>query len=578
MNPSQFYYFFVLRKAFQQYGEGIEIKVTMKTLAELFFCTERNAKLIISKLEEYGLLHFQPGRGRGNASMLVFKTSLESCLLSQVQFLLSSNETGKAFEIVKEFGEGTCAEEYILNWTSNYFGYKQANEEGKELEILRFPIYRPITTHDPTRVVFDLDAHLILQVYQPLVQYDVQKGIFTGCLARAWEANHEKTEWLFFLHKGVKFHNGAELTAEIVADSVSRLFDSPHRWLVADVVEAEVISRYTIRFRLEKPNHLFLHFVSSTPMVIVEPDHFTGTGAFKLEKYHQDLCVLSAFEAHFQPRPYFDRVEIIRISDEMKEWQLQQKLSLETGETEAAVEKKWDTQSSIFSGTNVLTVNTAKKGPLQNVSLRRYLSSVIDRDKLVTLGSPRLSPASGFQQDDMAPLEIEIPSQSDVIFSEEKLTLMTYKRHADDAALLQSMLQEHGINLAVEIVDWNEILTDSMVARADLLLFEATPNEGIISILDLILFEKGFIYPFLETSIKQELRNMIDRIKSETSEDVRKELLKKLEMYLASEGVIIFLVHKMVEASYDKELEGVTFTSKMWVDFKNLWFKRIEQS
>lgn len=578
MNPSQSYYFFVLRKAFQQYGEGIEIKVTMKRLAELFFCTERNAKLIISKLEDFGLLHFHPGRGRGNSSQLVFNISLESCLLSQVQFLLNSNETGKAFELVKEFGEGTCAEEYILNWTSNYFGYKQAKEEGKELEILRFPIYRPITTLDPTHVVFDLDAHLILQIYQPLVHYDGQTGTFTGCLAHAWEANREKTEWVFFLHKGVTFHNGTELTAEIVADSVSRLFDSPHRWLVADLVETEVMSRYTIRFKLEKPNHLFLHFVSSTPMVIIEPDHFTGTGAFKLENYHQDLCILSAFEAHFQPRPYFDRVEIIRISDEMKEWQLQQKLSLETGETEGAVEKKWDTQSSIFSGTNVLTVNTAKKGPLQNRSLRRYISSVIDREKLVSLGSPRLAPASGFQPDDTARREVEISSQSDVSFSDEKLTLMTYKRHADDARLIQSMLQEHGIKISVEIVDWNEILTDTMVARADLLLFEATPNEGMISILDLILFEKGFIDPFLETSIKQEVRNMIDRIKSETSDDVRKELLKKLEMYLASEGVIIFLVHKMVEASYDKELEGVTFTSKMWVDFKSLWYKRTEQS
>jgi len=576
MNPSQYYYFFVLRKAFHHYGEGIEIKVTMKMLAELFFCTERNVKLIISKLEDSGLLHFHPGRGRGNSSVLVFNTSLESCLLRQVQFLLSSNETGKAFELVKEFGEGTSAEEYILNWTSDYFGYKQAKEDGEELEILRFPIYRPITTLDPTKVIFDLDAHLILQIYQPLVQYDVQTGRFTGCLARAWEANAEKKKWVFFLHKGVKFHNGAELTAEIVADSVSRLLESPHRWLVADLVETEVISRYTIRFRLEKPNHLFLHFVSSTPMVIVEPDHFTGTGAFKLEKYHQDLCVLSAFEAHFQPRPYFDRVEIIRISDEMKEWQLQQKLTLQTGETNDAMEKKWDAQSRIFSGTNVLTVNTAKKGPLQNISLRRYISSVIDREKLVMLGSPRLAPASGFQPDDTACLEMDGPPQSDVIFSNEKITLMTYKRHADDARLLQSMLQEHGIRLAVEIVDWNEILTDSMVARADLLLFEATPNEGIISILDLILFEKGFIYPFLETSMKQELRNMIDRIKSETSDDVRGELLKKLEMYLATEGLIIFLVHKMVEASYDKELEGVTFTSKMWVDFKNLWFKRIQ--
>ncbi|MEH7883842.1 ABC transporter substrate-binding protein [Bacillus sp. JJ1609] len=577
MNPSQYYNFFLLRKAFHQYGEGIEIKVMMKMLAELFFCTERNAKLIISKLEDSGHLHFQPGRGRGNSSVLVFNTSLESCLLSQVQFLLNSSETGKAFELVKEFGEGTCAEEYILNWTSDYFGYKQAKEEGKELEILRFPIYRPITTLDPAQVIFDLDAHLILQIYQPLVQYDAQTGTFTGCLARAWEANLEKTEWTFFLHKGVKFHNGAELTAEIAADSVSRLFDSPHRWLVADLVETKVISRYTIRFKLKKPNHLFLHFVSSTPMVIVEQDHFTGTGPFKLEKYHQDHCLLSAFEEHFQPRPYFDRVEIIRVSEEIKDWQLQQKLSLQTGETDDAVEKKWDAQSSIFSGTNVLTVNTAKKGPLQNRSLRRYISSVIDRDKLVRLGSPRLAPASGFQPDDTDRLEMDIPAQSDDIFLDKKLTLMTYKRHADDAKLLQSMLQGHGIELVVEIVDWNEILRDSMVARADLLLFEATPNEGVISIFDLILFEKGFIYPCLSASSKQELSVKIDRIKSETSEKIRRELLKELEMYLASEGLIIFLAHKMVEATYDKELEGVTFTSKMWVDFKNLWYKRIEQ-
>ncbi|WP_413299424.1 ABC transporter substrate-binding protein [Bacillus sp. 1P10SD] len=596
MNSQYLYYFLMLRRAFQSYENHVPIRTTMNDLVQILFCTQRNVKLVLNKLKDEKLIDFHSGKGRGNSSTIIFLENLEQSLQQQTDVLLNKNEIMKALELVKEFGEGTKVESFIMEWVSTYFGYKQVNSiDNMELEILRFPIYRPLTTIDPVHVFFDLDAHMVMQVYNTLVEYDYKNRSFRKSLAHNWECSQDKKSWLFYLRKGVRFHNGRELTAEDVKHSIMRLWQSPHKWLVSDIKEIKVLSKYSILFQLHKPNNLFLHFVSFAPMSIIDIFDSSvgfaklpkGTGPFKVDSVDSDHCVLTAFEFYFEGRPHLDKVEIVRLPEDLREdMEERNRLIFDTGESLSTAMTEWNDKQSIFSGTNILTMNVAKNGPIQNLMLRKYILSLIDRDKLTHLGKPRLGVASGFmlneefnEQFPVVEKETKVSGKENLSstgYSGEKLTLVTYNRHATDAYLIQQQLIEKGINVLVKIVEWDKIQDDLMLEGVDMVLFEGTPNGNFISLFELFLFEKGFIHPFLTVSMKEAMNEWITRIKEEIHPSIRIKKYRELEKFLVEEGVLSFLVHKQVEVSYDTTLEGVSFNSRMWIDFKDLWYKQIK--
>ncbi|WP_433747544.1 ABC transporter substrate-binding protein [Falsibacillus pallidus] len=575
------YYFLVLRKSYSQYENHCDIQVSMNELMNIFFCTQKNAKIIVKKLVDEVFLEFRPGKGRGNLSTILFLESLESSLLKQIEVLIANQELTKALELVKEFGAGTTAEEYVQSWIRNYFGYQKIHSSEEELEVLRFPIFRPITTYDPTRVFFDLDAHLVSQVFSTLVQYSRETEEFSPSLAHHWESNESKTRWTFYLRKKVQFHNGKELNAKLVKASLERVKNSPHSWLVQDIGEIVVDSKYALLIQLNRPNHLFLHYTAAVPMSIVYPPDFeegiecpAGTGPYKFEKADADACTLTAFENYYGFRPHLDCIEIIKLSEEMQEKRMEEsKIFLNTDETNAIPAKDWENRASIFSGTNVLILNASKKGPLANEEFRQTIQGMIDREEFLKIGHSRMGAAFGFHVTDRSKA-VNTSAIKDAPLNEKiTLSLITYKRHEADANILKKMLEDYGVHLIVNILDWDKILSKEVLLEADMVLFEGTPNEGLVSIFELLLFEDGFIYPLLTDVWKEKVDDYVNRIKAEGEHPRRIEMYGELENALVKSGVMIFLVHKQLDISYDYALEGVKITPRMWVDFGELWYK-----
>lgn len=225
----------------------------------------------------------------------------------------------------------------------------------------------------------------------------------------------------------------------------------------------------------------------------------------------------------------------------------------------------------------MLTFNTKKDGPLQQVEIRKLIGDLIDRKQLTRLGKPRIDPAQGFyienrKVEHSSTIFKERPHNKN-IYSGERLVLVTYSRHSLDAKLIQRMLAEAGIRLELKIVNWEKVQSKEVLENADMIMFEGTPNEGIISILELLCFEQGFIYPFLSEKLKTEMEQFISRLKGESSSLGRLKIYKELEKFLIGNGVISFLVHKQVEVYHHYSLEGVHVNSRMWIDFQDIWYK-----
>lgn len=166
-------------------------------------------------------------------------------------------------------------------------------------------------------------------------------GRLVPWIAERWEANEDGTRFRFRLRHGVRWHDGAPLTADDVAFTFGYLSSGPgrasgvlHLQGVAAVGDVVAEDARTVVFRLPRPYAPFLEWVAGRMLVIprhvwegvADPETFrgpaatVGSGPFRL-----DLCDeargsyrYTAHEGYFLRTPYVERLEFVAVGDELE--------------------------------------------------------------------------------------------------------------------------------------------------------------------------------------------------------------------------------------------------------------------
>ncbi len=100
---------------------------------------------------------------------------------------------------------------------------------------------------------------------EPLAEYDFAKKKYLGVLAESWTGNEKG--WTFKLHRNVKFHNGAEMTAADVIYSLKRSMDpkfSRQLTLSRAIQSMQAPDPYTLVVTTAKPVVSFLDYLDNT--------------------------------------------------------------------------------------------------------------------------------------------------------------------------------------------------------------------------------------------------------------------------------------------------------------------------
>jgi len=157
---------------------------------------------------------------------------------------------------------------------------------------------------------------VLSSIYEPLVTLDRSMRPVPA-LAVSWETPDLLT-WVFRLRPGVRFHDGAPLTAEDVAASFHRLLGDERlemRSYLSGVTEATARGADTV-VRAHRPNaHLAsrLHFVlvvprGSTPESLARQAN--GTGPYAVAGWAPSSLTLQRHESYWGDPPGFSRVRI----------------------------------------------------------------------------------------------------------------------------------------------------------------------------------------------------------------------------------------------------------------------------
>jgi peptide/nickel transport system substrate-binding protein len=161
-------------------------------------------------------------------------------------------------------------------------------------------------------------------VFESLVKLDADSRIVPG-LAESWRLV-DPTTWEFKLRKGVKFHDGTDLTAEDVAYSLERpaqVANSPGPFTLytKQIVGKEVVDAQTIRLKTAAPYPLMLNDLTTIYVVskknvqgIASEDFasgkgMVGTGPFRFVAFKRgDRVELARNDAYWGGKPAWEKV------------------------------------------------------------------------------------------------------------------------------------------------------------------------------------------------------------------------------------------------------------------------------
>jgi len=200
---------------------------------------------------------------------------------------------------------------------------------GQELKIA---VAADVTSIDPHFYNLFPNNNIAEHIFDKLVQMDPDSKMIPG-IATSWKAIDDKT-WEFKLRKGIKFHDGSELTAEDVAFSIDRVplvpnSPGPFSAYTKAIVAKEIVDPYTIRFRYASPYPLApndlstIYIVSKKVATGASTEDFNsgkatiGSGRYKFVRYaNGDRVELARNDAYWGEKPYWQKVTFRIIKNE----------------------------------------------------------------------------------------------------------------------------------------------------------------------------------------------------------------------------------------------------------------------
>lgn len=558
---------------------GIEEETTVVTLARILNCSERHVKNIVKLLHSEGAIKWVTQRGRGKKPRLTILFSKDELLLDQSKEMVRIGRYHDAFLLVDAMEKQMQVT--FQKWFAENLGLTQETDSEVELDILRYPFYETSLVMDPIRIVSRHDAHMVRQLFNRLVEYDAAANELKPSIAHHWESRDGK-QWTFYLHKGVTFHHGRELTSIDVQSTIHRLMDETG--FLGNVEKVDVFNQTIIQFTLKEVDFLFPRSLAATKASIVpiekvseHPKHFArfpvGSGPYQLTQNDENMIRLEVNPSYFSVRPWLDEIHIIKTPshygvEENHPFLLK------------APDTTWRQVKRMENGATYITFNCLKKGPFQRESFRKEIYERLQTERILNEGLDNEIVATSF-----------LPTRSEAVHVNHKNRKLRYEGpslriaaqqirpgadHERAAKHLQIQLQEMGIDSTVEIVNFHQIGGEKSLATYDLFVGGiALGEDRLLSLLSALQSTELTIYLSLSEKMKGFLDKKIREIRIAEEESARWDIYFEIEEFLKSKYALLFCNHRFhtVYEPKDSPYVNIELNSSGRVDYRKVWKK-----
>lgn len=168
-------------------------------------------------------------------------------------------------------------------------------------------------------------------IFNALVKYDKEGKNIVGDLAESYRFENDTT-LIFYLRKGVKWHDGIEFSAEDVVFTFELIHSpkvvTPYTSTFRMVKSVKALDRYRVEVIYKKPYFKALEtwMMQIVPKHLLEHEenvmgssfntHPIGTGPYRLSKLEFSKNIeLTAFDEYFEHKPYIEKISFHVIAD-----------------------------------------------------------------------------------------------------------------------------------------------------------------------------------------------------------------------------------------------------------------------
>ncbi|WP_158589658.1 MULTISPECIES: ABC transporter substrate-binding protein [Clostridia] len=580
---------------FVKFSNGVafqEVKLTRAKISKELQCTERTVTNILNKLVDKKWIERNKGEGRGNSTTIIFLKTMEEMLDYFERLAPNYDDILRLISLLDMNALYIEKEQVYTDIVFKLFGLKvgsmtMENEEKNDYEHLKIPYFRSFYSLDPSAVERRSERHLVEQIFNTLVTYNKPSGKIVPNISHYWKQDNDGKEWTFYIRKGIHFHNNKILTAKDVKFSFERLRNTSEKWIVRHLNNISCLGNYVVRFEFSQPMNGW-DILLSSPKCSIIPENYSGksqeefakypvgTGPYMVRKHDKYLLKLMAHVTYFQGRAFIDEISIFVLPTMEKYFNANKMGHKPLFYIPFSIEESGNEVYQNIQQHNLsikyLMWNMKKENVKVNSVLRRKISSIINKDKLIgDLGYPRFQTANSVIDPENAYISNSLINQD--IDYKEPLILMTYQwiPNQDNIKWLRREFEEVGVKLHIVNVPYSRFIEESK--QADIVLSELVfDNSREVSAYNLFLSGSS-VFSNLYHSDK-DIYQFIDKAMREKQRVKRMQLLKGLEESFINQGIIIPLYSTFEKAIFHKNLMGISLNTMGLVPFERLFFRK----
>lgn len=446
---------------------------------------------------------------------------------------------------------------------------------------------------DPRRGRITPDRRLTTLIYSSLVRATAQ-GIVPD-LAERWETP-TPTTYIFHIRRGVRFHDGTELSADDVKYTYDTIrdpaFGSPDLSTFRVIRNISTNGKYEVRFDLAAP---FAPFLSElirgiVPKAYAEANPANvnlrpiGSGPFRFVEWIPNTrIVLEANRDYYGGAPKIMRLTLLPIPDTIVRM-----LQLETGEIDAVfsfapstqilraiASKKYNVYEVTGSTANFIQLNL-NRPPLNDRRVRQAIAYAIDRKQIARFiylglsapGSSPVLPSSPFYERDTDPMAYDEQRARTLLkeagleggFTVELEPVADLERQ-QYSEIIQRQLAKVGIDVVLKPREAATIVRDWVTANYDMITF----GLGNAPDPDSILYRRFHSSQVPPNGVNAGYRNaevdrLLDQARATLDQTSRKQLYSQAQKIIVSDVPIIILTYgpehiiahpRLRDATYD---------------------------
>lgn len=548
-------------------------EVSLPELAQIMHCSERNMRLLLSKMAAQNWLRWQPGRGRGNKSSLHFLIDPDDLMNDHLAQLLAKGELELAFASLDE-----RQKQQLSQRLPDYLGIPD-----QACRRLRMPLFRSPVSLDPLYAHARLESYLVRQIFSRLTYFDANQKCLLPALAHHWESEHDGSCWHFWLRPNLSFHDGSRLDTEDVKQTLLRLRNQPAIYfnLYQHLTNIETGAGGRISFYLSKADYLWPHLLATANASIVPrrrrsdfARYPVGSGAFRLVRNNPYQLTLQAFKDYYRERPLLDEIDlwVLATSAETRDLDLQYGYSSQRSEhTHHLVRAEIGSTHLICNPQRQIFRQAA-----QRLALADYLSPA----SLFAADHPSRSHAHGLLSC-WQHREIKAADTSNAApFKPGTCLRLVSGQNAemqDLARKLKARLEQAGAQVEWRCLDFSELSARQWLEHTDIVLTREVMHDDVeFGCFEWFLCDSVFRRWMPPRSIRQ-IDLMLDQIRASADTASRKSLLEQIARKLVSEAWLIPLSHEIQHVSVAPHVAGARVTPFGFAALRDLWLRDITQ-